>query len=141
MGIGAVGMDLLDLALGAVPELASGPDEAKALVNGSTIRQVDHPGDILEYFNIELEGCSLITVNGVLVETFNPAHALARELFDNFAEYVELYPGREYERYTPIAPRVTNRPPLKAWLQAILRPPPEVRFAGRAGAGTLGELV
>jgi hypothetical protein len=32
MGIGAVGMDLLDLALGAVPELASGPDEANALV-------------------------------------------------------------------------------------------------------------
>jgi hypothetical protein len=78
--------------------------EAKRLVNGTTVVQTDHPGADLVYWNIELEGHDLIRANGVLAETFRPSHILAREVFDNFAEFVELYPGEEYCSYAPCAP-------------------------------------
>jgi Hint domain len=95
--------------------------EARDLVNGSTIVQVDHPGDTIEYLNIELEDHDLVRANGVLVETFRPSQILGRESFDNFAEYVDLYPGQEYQTFPAYAPYKDKRAVMGWWQNFALR--------------------
>jgi hypothetical protein len=92
--------------------------EAQHLVNGSTITRMDYPGEVLEYLNIELDDHDLIRANGVLAETYRPSHILAREKLDNFAEYVGLYPGQEYQSFPACAPYREERA-LAAWWKAL----------------------
>ena len=62
---------------------------AGLLVNGATIRQVESV-DRLEYFHLELERHDVILAEGAPAETFVDCDS--RAMFQNAAEFAELYP-------------------------------------------------
>lgn len=64
---------------------------ALALVNGSTITQVQRWSGDVEYFHIETENHELILANGAPAETF--IDNVSRTEFDNWTEYDALYPN------------------------------------------------
>jgi hypothetical protein len=79
---------------------------AKALVNGKTIVQMtEWEGDI-EYYHIETEKHEIIFAEGLPCETF--IDNVSRAQFDNYAEYLELYPYTRAMRELPL-PRVRHR--------------------------------
>lgn len=66
---------------------------AQALVNGRTIEQVKKWAGNVEYFHIETERHEIILAEGAAAETF--VDNVGREKFDNYAEFVALYPHAE----------------------------------------------
>ncbi|MEZ5816103.1 MAG: Hint domain-containing protein [Hyphomicrobiaceae bacterium] len=84
---------------------------ASALVNGTTIVQVESMPARFEYLNIETEAHQGIFAEGAAVETF--VDITPRVVFDNWAEYQATYPD-----WQPIPemdlPRVTARRLLPA---------------------------
>lgn len=67
---------------------------ALALVNGTTIRQVEPRGDAFTYFNLEFDRHALVLAEGAAAESF--ADNVSRTRFHNHAEFAALYPeGRE----------------------------------------------
>jgi hypothetical protein len=64
---------------------------ALALVNGTTITQMQRWTGDIEYFHIETENHELILANGAAAETF--IDNVSRKEFDNWAEYESLYPN------------------------------------------------
>jgi len=79
--------------------------EARDLVNGKTVLRMQPEGDLLEYFNIEVQGHTIIYANGTPAETYNPNSVLDRENFVNFSQYSSLYAGEEYVSYPPLMRR------------------------------------
>jgi hypothetical protein len=69
--------------------------EAKTLLNGATIRQVESWDEsTVTYYSIELEDHDLVWANGLLTETFFACRTIendSREAWDNYAEYLALY--------------------------------------------------
>jgi len=69
--------------------------EAQALVNGSSIRQLDSLESFeFTYYSIELENHALVWANGILAETYFAnfrSQGLSRDAWDNHADYVALY--------------------------------------------------
>jgi len=93
---------------------------AKALVNGKTIVQMtEWEGDI-EYYHIETEKHEIIFAEGLPCETF--IDNVSRAQFDNYAEYLELYPYTRAMRELPL-PRVRHRRqvPCAIWNRLIKR--------------------
>jgi hypothetical protein len=65
-----------------------------ALVNGTTIRQVQPRGDAFTYYNLEFDRHALVLAEGAEAESF--ADNVSRTRFHNHAEFAALYPeGRE----------------------------------------------
>ena len=83
--------------------------EAKALLNGTTIRQLvswDEP--TVTYYSIELEEHGLVWTNGLLTETFFACRIIendSREAWDNHAEYLALY-GKGGHMRMLVQPRI-----------------------------------
>jgi hypothetical protein len=69
--------------------------EAQALINGSTIRQLESWEEpTVTYYSIELEEHGLVWANGLLTETYFASvrgNRFSRESWDNHADYVALY--------------------------------------------------
>ena len=63
---------------------------ASALVNGTTIAQVDAPAERFAYYSIETAGHEVILAEGCPAETF--VDHVPRARWDNHADYVALYP-------------------------------------------------
>jgi len=63
---------------------------ANALVNGSSILQMNEWAGDVEYFHIETENHELVYANGVPAETF--IDNVSRKQFDNYAEFDAMYP-------------------------------------------------
>jgi hypothetical protein len=84
--------------------------EAKDLVNGTTVLRMQPEGDLLEYFNIEVQGHTIIYANGIPAETYNPNSVLDRENFVNFSQYSSRYAGEEYVSYPPLMRRRSRTP-------------------------------
>jgi hypothetical protein len=67
---------------------------ALALLNGTTIRQVQPQGDAFTYYNLEFDRHALVLAEGAEAESF--ADNVSRTRFHNHAEFAVLYPeGRE----------------------------------------------
>lgn len=64
---------------------------AIALVNESTISQLQAWAGNVEYYHIETDGHELVLANGVPAETF--IDNVSRKEFDNWVEYESLYPN------------------------------------------------
>ncbi len=64
--------------------------QAHALINGSSIFQVRSMPNDFTYYHLELENHALIYAENVLAETY--IDNVARATFDNYAEYLALYP-------------------------------------------------
>jgi hypothetical protein len=64
---------------------------ALALVNGTSITQMQRWSGDVEYYHIETENHELILANGAVAETF--IDNVSRKEFDNWAEYDALYPN------------------------------------------------
>jgi hypothetical protein len=64
---------------------------ALALVNGTSITQMQRWSGDVEYYHIETENHELILANGAVAETF--IDNVSRKEFDNWAEYDTLYPN------------------------------------------------
>jgi hypothetical protein len=63
-------------------------------VNGTSILQAPPPAEVFRYYHLETEQHEVILANGAPAETF--CDNISREAFDNYAEFVALYPqGRE----------------------------------------------
>ncbi|MCP9817459.1 Hint domain-containing protein [Synechococcus sp. GreenBA-s] len=83
--------------------------EAKALINGTTIRQLaswDEP--TVTYYSIELEEHGLVWANGLLTETYFACRSGendSREAWDNHAEYLALY-GKGGHMRMLVQPRI-----------------------------------
>ena len=92
---GALGNDLPTTDLYVSPGHALYVDgvlaHASALVNGSTITQINRWSGDVEYYHIETENHELILANGAPAETF--IDNVSRKEFDNWAEYEALYPN------------------------------------------------
>jgi hypothetical protein len=84
--------------------------EAMDLVNGTTIVRTQPEENALEYYNIEIQGHSIVFANGLPVETYNPNSSLDRESFENFSQYCSLYVGDEYKSYSPLMRRKSRIP-------------------------------
>ena len=65
--------------------------QAGALVNGTSIQREKNPPAIFIYYHVELDDHSLIFADGTPAETF--IENADRANFDNWAEYVALYPN------------------------------------------------
>jgi hypothetical protein len=105
--------------------------EAKDLVNGMTVLRLQPEGDLLEYYNIEVRGHTIIYANGIPAETYNPNSVLDRENFVNFSQYSALYAGEEYTSYPSLMRRRSRAPnPASRDLMLALGSKKETR-AGR----------
>jgi len=69
--------------------------EAQALVNGSSIKQLDDIESFsFTYYSIELESHGLIWADGLLAETYFAnvrGKGFSRDNWDNYSDYVALY--------------------------------------------------
>jgi hypothetical protein len=95
---------------------------ASALVNGTTITRVagaELP-DRVTYYHVETEGHEMILAEGAPAETF--VDHQSRRLFDNYAEYVDLYGGERRSIPESDLPRVTSPRQLPAALRSRLAP-------------------
>lgn len=108
--------------------------EAGALLNGSTIDQLDaFDAEEITYFNIECEQHELIWANGMQSESYFASYrsnGFSRDSWDNFADYTALYgesatmqeldlPRIPFARQLPASVRLLlqrNEAPLKAGL-------------------------
>jgi hypothetical protein len=134
IGQGGIAPDLPQRALRLSPDHAVQVGwvlaQAKALVNGTTIRQLgwrDCP-ETFVYFHIETDDHALILAEGLAAETF--LDNVSRRGFDNWAEYVALF--GDYER--PIAempmPRAHSQRQLPIAVKQALFGPHGLRRAG-----------
>jgi glycosyltransferase involved in cell wall biosynthesis len=78
---------------------------ARALINGSTIRQPEHAAEI-RYVHLEFETHDVIIAEGALSESF--IDDASRGIFDNAAEYAALYPEAPRGPATYCAPRIED---------------------------------
>ena len=92
--------------------------EAKTLLNGGTIRQLEcWDESTVTYYSIELEDHDLVWANGLLTETFFACRTIendSREAWDNHAEYLALYGEGGHMRMLvqpriPLARNLPNR--------------------------------
>lgn len=92
--------------------------EAKALLNGATIRQVESWDEsMVTYYSIELEDHGLVWANGLLTETFFACRSGendSREAWDNHAVYLALYGEGDHMQMLahpriPLARNLPNR--------------------------------
>lgn len=99
--------------------------EAGALVNGESVTQIEswHEGDSIIYYNIELEQHSLITINGLLAETYFAnfrTNGFSRDSWDNYSEYLALYGSSEVMEELPL-PRIPFARQLPVNLRLLLQ--------------------
>jgi hypothetical protein len=82
---------------------------AEDLLNGDTIK-VTTFGDTLKlnYFHVALETHEAILAEGQPAETLR-TDAANREKFENFVEYLRLYPGEDGKKLKPFAPLAKPR--------------------------------
>jgi hypothetical protein len=112
---GALGGDLPHRDLFVSPEHALFIDgmlvPARALVNGVSIQQETSKGTI-EYYHVELAEHDIIYAEGVAAETYVDCDN--RGIFQNKAEFAELYPNEEARprRWVYCAPKVESGPEL-----------------------------
>ena len=94
--------------------------EAQALVNGTTIRQVEEWDEpTITFYSIELEEHSLMWANGLLTETFVATErdgAITRTSWNNYDEYLALYGSS-----TPMADMPMPRIPFARQLPGEIR--------------------
>ncbi|GAB4073120.1 Hint domain-containing protein [Ancylobacter sonchi] len=91
--------------------------QAGALINGTTIRQVERPEARFTYFHIEVDDHAIILADGVPAETF--VDNVSRRRFDNYAEFEALYgPGSPVTEMD--LPRVKSMRQLPASIRARL---------------------
>jgi hypothetical protein len=99
------------------------------LVNGTSIVLEDAlDQDTLDYFHVELESHDILVAEGAAAESLlaNPDN---RSLFDNYAEFVELY-GADAPSSVPCAPIMTyygGRGELASRWRSIIAPVVDVR--------------
>jgi len=84
---------------------------AAALVNGVSIEQ-EESVDEVSYFHLEFDAHEMIFAEGAASESFVDDES--RQMFDNAAEYVRLYPNAERVRARFCAPRVEDGEELEA---------------------------
>lgn len=98
---------------------------ASALVNGTTILWEPDTalGETITYYHVETEDHDVILANGAPVESF--IDFIGRRAFDNFAEYLDLYPEertiREMDRIRISAARLVP-PDIRAKLAGPAKP-------------------
>jgi Hint domain len=80
--------------------------QAKALINGITINQVQTWKGDVEYFHIETEHHEIILAEGAPTETF--VDNISRECFNNYSEYHDLYPDA-HEMVELDIPRISHQ--------------------------------
>ena len=103
---------------------------AELLVNGVSIWQLDGVGE-LEYFHIELEAHDAVLAEGAASETFVDCDN--RGMFQNFAEFVGLYPDDDRPRWRFCAERLSEGSRRLRTIRG--------RLAERAGIRRLDECV
>ena len=74
---------------------------AKLLVNGATISQNAHRGDVIDYFHVECDGHDVMFAEGLPVETLRALEGYAS--FDNADEAADVH-GRDAKVLEPCAP-------------------------------------
>src|SRR5262249_25494033 len=96
--------------------------QARALVNGTTIRRGTDVPEIFTYWHVECDGHELILAEGLPAETF--VDNVDRLAFDNWAEHLTAFPNGK---------PVTELPYPRA--KAVRQLPPAIRkrLAGRTG--------
>ncbi|WBV44434.1 Hint domain-containing protein [Pseudoroseomonas cervicalis] len=118
---GALGQGLPQRELFVSPDHALFLDgvlvQAGALVNGTTIRQVQ-AGERFAYFHIELDNHALVLAEGVPAETF--VDNVTRARFDNHAEFIALYGEAPVPTGEMDVPRVKSQRQLPGALRARL---------------------
>ncbi|MDB5641235.1 MAG: hypothetical protein JWN07_552 [Hyphomicrobiales bacterium] len=89
------------------------------LVNGVSITQGVHEGDVVEYFHVECEQHEVMFAENLAVETLQ-LHEMA-EGFSNFAERQRLYGDRSepMQPYAPVLGYWSRRDDIKAYLREI----------------------
>jgi len=90
---------------------------ASALVNGTSIVKLQAWQGDVEYFHIETEAHEVILAEGAAAETF--IDSVSRERFDNYAEYLALYPNAPAMVELDL-PRVTHARQLSHFTQRRL---------------------
>jgi len=92
---------------------------ASALINGSTIDWIsmDQLPERMVYYHIETADHNVILANGCATETY--VDAPSRQVFDNFAEYLELF-GAEKTVAEMALPRVSSQRMLPEAVKACL---------------------
>ncbi len=91
---------------------------AELLVNGASIREVEHIGE-LTYFHIELEAHDILLAEGMAAESF--IDCKSRIMFDNHREFKSLYPDDVSEQRSFYAPRVEDGQLLEIVRRRIAR--------------------
>lgn len=98
--------------------------EAQALVNGSTVTQLDDWNEFtITYISIELEDHSLVWANGLLTETYFANwrnNGFSRQSWDNYDQYLELY-GESNGMKELDMPRIPFARQLPAELRLMLQ--------------------
>ena len=100
---------------------------AEDLLNGDTVKVAACDGMIkLNYFHVALETHEALLAEGQPAETLR-TDAANREKFENFAEYLRLYPnedGKKLQPYAPIAkPRGLRKLVLMFGLSGLVSDP------------------
>jgi O-antigen biosynthesis protein len=90
---------------------------AKLLVNGNTIKQLDHI-ESLETFHIELSTHDILLAEGTLAESY--AETNNRSKFHNAQEFVALYPDDKALSFQFCAPRIEEGSPELARIRTRL---------------------
>ena len=98
--------------------------EAQALVNGTTIKQLNDWDELLiTYISIELEDHQLVWANGLLAETYYAnwrSDGFSRQSWDNYDQYLELYGESNGMKELDI-PRIPFARQLPAELRLMLQ--------------------
>ena len=98
--------------------------EAQALVNGTTIQQLNDWNELLiTYISIELEDHQLVWANGLLAETYYAnwrSDGFSRQSWDNYEEYISLY-GESKGMKELDMPRIPFARQLPAELRLMLQ--------------------
>jgi len=110
---------------------------AKALINGTSIIQMNAWTGDVEYFHIETEDHQLIYANGVPAETF--IDNVSRRQFDNYAEFEAMYPGAPMMTELDI-PRVLFRRQLATETMRRLKSLEELWVSRNQSVGVATEL-
>jgi T5SS/PEP-CTERM-associated repeat protein len=110
---------------------------AKLLVNGTTITQVRHL-DRIDYFHVELDSHDILFAEGAPSESFVDCDS--RFMFQNAAEFAQLYPDDAGASWSFCAPRLEEGAKLAA-LQRRLAPRPPQPEAMRRATGHLDTVT
>ena len=111
---GALGRDIPERDLYVSPLHAMFFDDvlvqAEHLVNGKSVVRCPHI-DPIRYFHIELDQHDVIFAEGAPAETFVDCDS--RGMFHNAAEFAQLYPADQSQRWMFCAPRIESGPVLE----------------------------